>query len=107
MIENVNSKKTLFFATEKVKKNGEIVLVGIPPANFEVNVLSILFRELSVLSSTLYSDKEFGEARDLVVQKKINVTDLLSRTFPLTQAQTAFDYKISNKEAIKVNVVAL
>lgn len=107
MIENVNSKKTLFFATETVKKGGEIVLVGIPPANFEVNVLSILFRELSVLSSTLYSDKEFGEARDLVVQKKINVKDLLSRTFPLTQAQTAFDYKISNKEAIKVNVVAL
>ena len=107
IIENVNSTKTLFFATENVKKNGEIVLVGIPPANFEVNVLSILFRELSILSSTLYSDKEFEEARDLVVQKNINVKDLLTRTFPFTEAQAAFDYKITNKEAIKVNVVAL
>jgi threonine dehydrogenase-like Zn-dependent dehydrogenase len=101
VVETVCSRGTLHFATTVVKKMGKVIVIGIPEKNFEVDILNILFNEITVVGSSLYLNSDFEEAKRLVVEEKINVKDLVTKTFPLDKSMDGFNFKL-NSPAIKV-----
>jgi threonine dehydrogenase-like Zn-dependent dehydrogenase len=101
VIDNVNIESTVNYAITAVRKMGEIVLVGIPHANFKVDIIGVLLNELVVSSSYLYSDEDFRHAASLVATGKIDVKSLVSKKFKLRDAKEAFEYKLNTK-SIKV-----
>jgi threonine dehydrogenase-like Zn-dependent dehydrogenase len=100
----VNSKHSLNLAAGLVKKHGRIIMVGIPPKNFEVDVISILCKEINVTGSYLYTDAEFRTAAEYVTRGKVDFKPLLSKTFPFDRAAEAYEYKL-NVPSIKVALV--
>lgn len=101
VVETVCSRSTFQFATTVVRKMGKVIVIGIPEKNFEVDILNILFNEVTVAGSSLYLNYDFEEAKRLVVEGRINVKDLVTMTFPLNKAQEGFAYKL-NSPSIKV-----
>jgi 2-desacetyl-2-hydroxyethyl bacteriochlorophyllide A dehydrogenase len=95
VFDDVNTKVTLNMAVGILKKQGEIIMVGIPPKNFEVNVIDILCKEIHVMGSYLYTDQEFRTAAGLVTGGKLNVKLLLSKSFPFERAAEAYEYKLT------------
>ena len=104
VLDNVNSFATFKFAINVVKKHGKIVLVGIPPKNFEVNVIDLLCKEILVTGSYLYTDAEFRTAAQYAVKNKIKLEPLLTKYFPFEKAKEAYEYKMSTP-SIKVTLV--
>ncbi len=102
IIDTVCSEETLFFACSMVRKGGEVHIVGIPPKNFIVDVVNILFNEISIRGFSLYSDSEFLLAAEYVSNKTVKTDLLVSKVFPLRNAQEAFEHKHNCKEAVKV-----
>ncbi len=102
--DTVCSQKTFQMATNIISKRGSIVIVGIAPKNFVVDVLGILCKEIGVFGSYLYTHKEFEKAAEYVINNTINVKELLSKTFNLREAEKAYEYKL-NVPSIKVAVV--
>ena len=100
----VNSKHSLNVAVNAVRKQGRIIMVGIPPKNFEVDVIGILCKEIHVTGSYLYSDSEFRTAAEYVIQGKVDIKPLLSKTFPFENAAEGYEYKLT-VPSIKVALV--
>jgi L-gulonate 5-dehydrogenase len=96
VIDTVCSKETLDFCTKIVRKKGKIIIIGIPEKNFETNILNILFKEITLLSGSLYLDSEFEKAAQTTVDKKIEVKRLITKTFALDRAKEGFEYKLNN-----------
>jgi L-iditol 2-dehydrogenase len=102
-IDNVNLETTVNYAIKALRKKGEIVLVGIPPKSFVVDTLTVLFNEITISSSSLYSDEDFRHAASLVSTGKLDVKRLVTKRFKLHEAQEAFENKL-NTNSIKVLV---
>jgi L-gulonate 5-dehydrogenase len=96
VVDTVCSEEALGFSTEVVRKKGKVLIIGIPERNFETNILNILFKEITLLSGSLYLDSEFVKASQYVIEKKIEVGSLITKTFPLEKAQEGFEYKLHN-----------
>ncbi|GIP30952.1 zinc-binding dehydrogenase [Paenibacillus sp. J2TS4] len=101
VIDSVCNETTLKLAVDIVRKCGKIKMVGIPHKNFEVDVLGILLNEIELASSYLYSDEEFLRAARYISANKIDVEPMISKVFPLVQAQEAYEYKL-NEPSLKV-----
>jgi 2-desacetyl-2-hydroxyethyl bacteriochlorophyllide A dehydrogenase len=102
--DTVCSPKTIQMAINVVRKRGSIVVVGIAPKNFVVDVLGILCKEIKIFGSYLYTHKEYEKAAEYVINETIKVKELLSKTFSLKEAEKAYEYKL-NVPSIKVAVV--
>jgi threonine dehydrogenase-like Zn-dependent dehydrogenase len=101
VIDAVCSKSSLQLAVDLVRKCGTIRIVGIPHHNFEVDVLGILLNHIELSTSYLYSHDEFLKAARYISANQINVEPLISKVFPLTQAQEAYEFKL-NEPSLKV-----
>jgi len=102
--DTVCSPKTFQMAINVVRKRGSVVVVGIAPNNFVVDVLGILCKEIGIFGSYLYTHKEYEMAAEYVINETIKVKELLSKTFSLREAEKAYEYKL-NIPSLKVAVV--
>ena len=57
----------------------------------------VIRHELKLFGSICYNYKEFDQAIDLLAKHKIDVEPLIGHSFPLQQAEKAFEYCFSRK----------
>ena len=79
---------------------GRVITMGFSVSATEVNQFLITSKELDVRGSRL-QNKRFGDAIELIRQGKLDLTGSVSHTFPLTQAQQAFDFVDSKDPSIR------
>ena len=91
------SKDNLDFAIDIIRKNGTIVIIGMPrePA-IELDSYKLFFKELNIKWSICYTYKEFKEAAKLIEKDIIPVEKLITKIFPFDKAKDAFEYKVNN-----------
>lgn len=88
---------------ELVNKGGSIVQIGTINGAVELPANLIMSKELSVIGSFRYGDI-YPIAMNLLASKRVNVTPLVSSTFPFTEATAAFEQAAERGNAIKIQV---
>ena len=96
IVDNVCSYDTLSFSTEILRRKGQIIVVGIPANNFEIDIITMLVKELNLSTSYLYSDNDFKNAAKHILEGSIEYKTLISKVFTFDKTQEAFDYKVNN-----------
>jgi threonine dehydrogenase-like Zn-dependent dehydrogenase len=62
-----------------------------------IDMEPVIRNELKLFGSICYNYKEFDQAVDLLAKNKIDVTPLIGHTFPLKEADKAFEFCFSRK----------
>lgn len=79
---------------------GRVITMGFSTASVEVNQFLITSKELDVRGSRL-QNKMFGKAIAMIQDGTLDLTGSVSHTFPLEQAQEAFDFVDSRDPSIR------
>lgn len=87
-----------------VRRGGTIVQLGMmPPGDHPVPVNILQSREIDLIGS-FRANHEFRTAVDLIVSGAIDVTAILSGTFPLEDAVTAFERAGDRSRVVKLHL---
>ncbi len=87
-----------------IRRGGRIVQVGMmPPGVAPVAVNVLQSREIELVGAFRAHD-EFRLAVDLIVSGAIDVTPILSATYPLSQAVTAFERAGDRSQVVKLHL---
>jgi L-iditol 2-dehydrogenase len=99
-----SSLKALEDAIEVVRKGGAIMMFGVPSkgAKIELDMSKIYSKEISIVTSYAASDEDTKEALGLIESSQINVGQLVTHTYPITDSQKAFDHAKSGENAMKI-----
>lgn len=92
-----NSLLMLLMATGNA---GRVITMGFSTAPTEVNQFLITSKELDVRGSRL-QNKMFGKAIQMIKDGTLDLTGSASHTFPLIEAQKAFDFVDSRDPSIR------
>lgn len=99
-IDAVCNKDSLINLLQATGNAGRVMTMGFSTAPTEINQFLITSKELDVRGSRL-QNKMFGKAIELVNEGKLDLTNSISHTFPLTKAQEAFDFVDSHDPSIR------
>jgi threonine dehydrogenase-like Zn-dependent dehydrogenase len=99
-LEAAGDLNALQQAIHITRKNGSVVVMTVH-REIQINMESVIRNELTLHGSICYNYKEFDQAIDLIAKKKIDVELLLGHTFPLKEAEEAFQFVLARK-GIKV-----
>ena len=91
-IEAVGKKETYQQCLAIVKKRGKILALGNMANLIELELFRLVSREISIIGCTGFSPLEVERAIELMASGKIDVKPLITHTFPLEQAQVAFEF---------------
>jgi L-iditol 2-dehydrogenase len=97
-MECVGMEVTLLQAIESVKKGGQIVIVGVPPADPRIRLSWVQDRELSLLGTLMYRRPDFEEARDLIAAGRLRTEPLISARYPLERLNEAMNELLAHPE---------
>ena len=89
-------------AFEKVDRKGTVLLFAIPDKNIEIPTPEFWRNEFSLVSSYGAAPQDLKEALQLIVDKKIDINDMITHIFPLEEIQKAFDVVVQAKDSLKV-----
>ncbi|SNY49761.1 zinc-dependent alcohol dehydrogenase [Paractinoplanes atraurantiacus] len=78
-------------------KGGTVVVVGVPPADVSIPLPLIQDSQLRIQGSATYLPDDFAEAIRLLVTGAVDVSRLVSATYPLAEAASAFDDAASGR----------
>ena len=93
-------KTSLITALQATGSAGRVITMGFSVAPTEVNQFVITSKELDVRGSRL-QNRKFQDVIDLINAGKIDLRGSISHTFPLTEAQKAFDFVDSHDPSIR------
>ena len=93
-------KTSLLTALQATGNAGRVITMGFSVAPTEVNQFVITSKELDVRGSRL-QNRKFQDVIDLINAGKIDLRGSISHTFPLTEAQKAFDFVDSHDPSIR------
>ncbi|MDD4849823.1 MAG: zinc-binding alcohol dehydrogenase family protein [Gemmiger sp.] len=93
-------KTSLLTALQATGNAGRVITMGFSVAPTEINQFAITSKELDVRGSRL-QNRKFQDVIDLVAAGKVNLKGSISHTFPLTDAQKAFDFVDSRDPSIR------
>lgn len=79
---------------------GRVITMGFSVEPCEVNQFLITSKELDVRGSRL-QNRKFAQAIEMIEQGKLDLNGVVSHTFPLEQAQQAFDFVDSGEASIR------
>ena len=99
-----SSLKALEDAIDMVRKGGAVMMFGVPSkgAMLNMDVGKIYTQEITLVTSYAASDKDTKEALELLTSSKIDVKQLITHTYPITDTQKAFDHARSGDDAMKI-----
>jgi len=80
-----------------------LTVVGVHKAPAQIDLLSVLARELRISGSMAYPD-EFPAVIDMLASGRVNASALISHRFPLSAFEQAFAVASNPNEAVKVMV---
>lgn len=93
-------KTSLITALNATGSAGRVITMGFSVAPTEVNQFVITSKELDVRGSRL-QNRKFQDVIDMINAGKIDLRGSISHTFPLTEAQKAFDFVDSHDPSIR------
>lgn len=93
-------KTSLLMALQATGNAGRVITMGFSVAPTEVNQFVITSKELDVRGSRL-QNRKFQDVIDLINAGKVDLRGSISHTFPLTEAQKAFDFVDSRDPSIR------
>ena len=98
------SLKALEDAIDMVRKGGSIMMFGVPSkgASLDLDMSKIYSKEITLVTSYAASDKDTKEALELIESSQIDVKQLITHTYPITDSQKAFDHARSGDNAMKI-----
>ena len=64
-----------------------IVILGVPAAPSEVQLMAVAVKELSIVGSTAYSKRDFTEALEILVSGRLITDELITSEVSLSQAE--------------------
>lgn len=99
-IDAVCNRTSLLTLLDATGNAGRVITMGFSIAPTEINQFVITSKELDVRGSRL-QNRMFGEAIDLIASGKLDLSGSCSHTFPLTEAQKAFDFVDSHDPSIR------
>lgn len=99
-----SSLKALDDAIDMVRKGGAVMMFGVPSkgATLNLDMSKIYSKEITIVTSYAASDIDTKEALNLLESSKINVKQLITHTYPITDSQKAFDHARSGDNAMKI-----
>jgi len=97
----VGFEETIDSAINIARKGSQIVIVGVPPLDVSVNMAYVQDRELDIIGSLQYIDKDYIRAIDFIDNGLLKVKPLITHTYNFSDYQKAFEMAISDEEAKK------
>jgi (R,R)-butanediol dehydrogenase / meso-butanediol dehydrogenase / diacetyl reductase len=96
-----------FVMVSLVKVLGLIILIGIVHKPQIVDLMNIVFKELTIKGVRVYRNEDFIKAIDFVSKNKNILKDFISKVFPLEELEDALkcasDLEKSTKVIIEIN----
>jgi len=93
-------KDSLMMLLQATGNAGRVITMGFSTAGTEVNQFLITSKELDVRGSRL-QNKMFGKAVEMLKEGKLDLNGAVSHTFPLIEAQKAFDFVDTHDPSIR------
>ena len=100
--EAAGQGSTVVDALNYVRPRGTIVLVG-QGATTELPVSTVVTKELQLRGSFRF-DREFALAVDLIGNRRVDVSPLISATLPMAEARKAFELAGNKSQSMKVQL---
>ena len=99
-----SSLKALEDAIDMVRKGGAIMMFGVPSkgASLNMDMSKIYSKEITLVTSYAASDVDTKEALELIESSQVDVKQLITHTYPITETQKAFDHARSGDNAMKI-----
>ena len=99
-----SSLKALEDAIDMVRKGGAVMMFGVPSkgASLNIDMSKIYSKEITLVTSYAASDADTKEALELIESSKVDVKQLITHTYPITETQKAFDHARSGDNAMKI-----
>ena len=104
VIVSTSSLNALKDAVHFVRKGGTIVMFGVPSkgANVDLDMSEIYSKGITIVNSYAASDVDTIHALDLISNKQINVSQLITHKYNLQECQQAFVHAKSGDNAMKI-----
>ncbi len=93
-------KTSLLTALQATGNAGRVITMGFSVAPTEINQFVITSKELDVRGSRL-QNRKFQQVIDLINEGKVDLRGSISHTFPIEEAQKAFDFVDSHDPSIR------
>jgi 2-desacetyl-2-hydroxyethyl bacteriochlorophyllide A dehydrogenase len=104
-VEAAGFSATYRQCAEAVRKRGKVIALGFAEQEATFPMRIVIYRELSIIGSTGFTH-EFDTTLSLIASGKLNPAPVITHTFPLEEAQKAFQTAADPKaNAIKVMVI--
>jgi len=104
VIVSTSSLNALKDAVNFVRKGGTIVMFGVPSkgANVDLDMSEIYSKGVTIVNSYAASDVDTTHALDLISNKQIDVSQLITHKYNLQECQQAFAHAKSGDNAMKI-----
>ena len=99
-----SSLKALDDAIDMVRKGGTVMMFGVPSkgAKMDLDRSKVYSKEITLVTSYAASDSDTKEALDLIESAQIDVKQLITHTYTISESQKAFDHARSGENAMKI-----
>ena len=96
--------KALQDAVTFVRKGGTIVMFGVPSkgASIDLDMSKVYSKGITIVNSYAASDLDTRDALEKISSKKINVKQLITHKYNLTECQKAFEHAKSGENTMKI-----
>jgi L-iditol 2-dehydrogenase len=104
VIVSTSSLNALKDAVHFVRKGGTIVMFGVPSkgANVDLDMSEVYSKGITIVNSYAASDVDTTHALDLISNKQIDVSQLITHKYNLQECQQAFAHAKSGDKAMKI-----
>ena len=99
-----SSLKALDDAIDMTRKGGTVMMFGVPSkgAKLDLDVSKIYSKEITLVTSYAASDSDTKEALHLIESSQIDVKQLITHTYSISDSQKAFDHARTGDNAMKI-----
>lgn len=99
-----SSLKALDDAIDVTRKGGTVMMFGVPSkgARLDLDMGKIYSNEITLVTSYAASDSDTKAALHLIESSQIDVKQLITHTYSISDTQKAFDHARTGKNAMKI-----
>lgn len=99
-----SSLKALDDAIDMTRKGGTVMMFGVPSkgAKLDLDMSKIYSKEITLVTSYAASDFDTKEALHLIESSQIDVKQLITHTYSISDSQKAFDHARTGDNAMKI-----
>ena len=101
----VSIQPTFDSAVDMIGKGGTIVIVGIPQKPILVPMATLQDRQNRIQGAATYIAEDYADAIEIIRSGGVSVDDMISSTYPMSEAQDAFMASAGGRE-VKVIITA-